>query len=62
VEAYKRGRGPGAGQGEAAQFGDRIVRRGEKHEHEWGRPLENEEGVSVKQCIECGMEVEEFEL
>lgn len=62
IDAYKRGRGAGAGQGEVAQFGDRLVRRGEKHEHEWGRPLDNEEGLSVKQCVQCGMEVEELEF
>lgn len=57
VEAYKRGKGAGGG-----EFGDKIERRGEKHEHEWGIPLENAEGATVKQCIECGMEIEELEF
>jgi DNA-repair protein complementing XP-A cells len=42
------------------QFGDRIGSG--KHEHEWGRTVENAEGESVKTCLECGMEVEEVEL
>ncbi len=46
--------------GNGAQFGDSIG--GGKHEHEWGRTVENEEGVSVKTCVECGMEVEELEF
>ncbi|KAK5012286.1 DNA repair protein rad14 [Cryomyces antarcticus] len=58
VDAYKRSRQAGGGGG---QFGD-IIGTG-KHEHEWGRSVENPEtGVSVKSCVECGMEVEELEF
>lgn len=57
VDAYKRGKVASGG-----EFGDRIERRGDRHEHEWGIPLENAEGATVKQCIECGMEIEELEF
>ncbi|KAK3493413.1 XPA protein C-terminus-domain-containing protein [Neurospora crassa] len=33
-----------------------------KHVHEWGRTVENEEGMTVKTCTTCGMEVEELEF
>jgi len=57
VEAYRRQK---AGM-EGGEFGDKIT--GGKHEHEWGRPVDNPEtGLSVKTCIECGMEVEELEF
>jgi len=58
VEAYRRNR-KGEGGGE---FGDDLGRWG-KHTHQWGRTVENEDtGVGVKTCIECGMEVEELEF
>lgn len=38
------------------------VGRGERHVHEWGRTVENEEGMTVKTCLSCGMEVEELEF
>lgn len=59
-----RGGGIAAGEGEggkAAKFGDAIGGAG-KHVHEWGRTVENEEGMTVKTCLSCGMEVEELEL
>lgn len=58
VEAWKR-----ANKGEnGGNFGD-VVGRSGKHEHEWGRPeVDDDTGVSVKKCIECGMEVEELEF
>lgn len=57
VDAYKRSK---AGM-EGGNFGDTL--KGGKHEHEWGRPVENQDtGVTVKTCIECGMEVEELEF
>ncbi|KAF4547988.1 DNA repair protein RAD14-like protein [Elsinoe fawcettii] len=57
VDAYKRRK---AGM-EGGSFGDTL--RGGKHEHEWGRAVENPEtGVAVKTCVECGMEVEELEF
>ncbi|KXL49534.1 hypothetical protein M433DRAFT_69726 [Acidomyces richmondensis BFW] len=56
VDAYKRAKGGGGG-----EFGDTIGSR--RHEHEWGRAVEDPEtGMSKKQCVECGMEVEELEL
>lgn len=57
VEAYRRNRqGPAGG-----NFGDIIGKT--KHEHQWGRGVENPEtGMTVKKCVECGMEVEELEL
>ncbi|KAK4621278.1 DNA repair protein RAD14 [Fulvia fulva] len=56
VDAYKRARGGGGG-----EFGD--VLGGGKHEHEWGRSVDDPEtGMMKKRCNECGMEVEELEL
>lgn len=60
TEAMRRSRAAGEG-GAAQNFGDEIGRGG-RHVHEWGRALENEEGMSVKTCIQCGMEVEELEF
>uniref|UniRef100_L7JEQ2 DNA repair protein RAD14 n=1 Tax=Pyricularia oryzae (strain P131) TaxID=1143193 RepID=L7JEQ2_PYRO1 len=50
-----------AGGTKARRFGDKIGDGGE-HVHDWGRAVENEEGMSVKTCMDCGMEVEELEL
>lgn len=58
VEAYRRKRENGAG---GANFGDLVGREG-KHVHDWMRPVENEEGVGIKRCADCGMEVEELEF
>ena len=55
VDAYKRARGGGGG-----EFGD-VIGKGQ-HEHEWGAAVENAEGVTVKRCVECGMQVEELEF
>lgn len=56
VDAYKKGRAGGGG-----EFGDVMGKV--KHEHEWGRSVENPEtGMSKRSCIECGMEVEELEF
>lgn len=57
TEAYRRERAGGGG----GDFGDRIDRSG-KHTHTWGRPVENADGIGVKTCVECGMELEELEL
>jgi DNA-repair protein complementing XP-A cells len=43
------------------KLGD-AVGRAERHVHEWGRTVENEEGMTVKTCLSCGMEVEELEF
>lgn len=57
TEAYRRNlKGGGIG----GQFGDTIGSG--RHEHEWGQTVENEEEMSVKTCVECGMEVEELEF
>ena len=45
----------------ATKFGD-AINNGGKHVHEWGRTVENEEGMTVKTCTSCGMEVEELEF
>lgn len=57
------GRGGGGGGGMGTGFGAEIKKRGIKHEHVWGRAVDGEEeGVGVKRCVECGMEVEELEF
>ncbi|KAF2095205.1 DNA repair protein [Rhizodiscina lignyota] len=63
VEAYKRSRGlSGVDEGGGGGSGGGWGRR-DKHEHEWGRPVDDPEtGISRKRCVECGMEVEELEL
>lgn len=61
VDAYKRSKL--AASGKEAQFGDKVSRYGERHEHEWGRAiLDPESGMSKRACVECGMEVEELEF
>lgn len=56
VDAYKRQKAGIQG----GNFGDSL---GGKHEHEWGRTVEDPDtGMTVKTCIECGMEVEELEF
>ncbi|EOD46323.1 putative dna repair protein rad14 protein [Neofusicoccum parvum UCRNP2] len=72
VEAYRRSRQAGAavgdgiglgGSGATAQFGDKVAGRFDRHEHEWGRSVEDPEtGLTKKRCVECGMEVEELEF
>ncbi|OJD29890.1 dna repair protein rad14 [Diplodia corticola] len=76
VEAYKRSRQVGAAVGDGigldgtsgggrptAQFGDKVSGRFDRHEHEWGRAVEDPEtGLTKKRCIECAMEVEELEF
>jgi DNA-repair protein complementing XP-A cells len=57
TEAYRRNMKNGS---KGGQFGDRIGSG--KHEHEWGATVENEEGMTVKTCTECGMEVEELQF
>lgn len=54
-------RAGGIGGGGTAKFGD-SVDRGGKHVHDWGRTVENEDGMTVKTCLSCGMEVEELEF
>ena len=49
------------GGGGTAKFGDSVGGAG-KHVHDWGRTVENEEGLTVKTCLSCGMEVEELEF
>lgn len=56
------GGGGGGGSSSAARFGEVIGGRSERHVHEWGRAVENEEGMTVKTCVGCGMEVEELEF
>jgi DNA-repair protein complementing XP-A cells len=57
-DAYQRSKKRGGGD---AKFGDTLA--GGKHEHEWGRSVEDPDtGMTKKACIECGMEVEELEF
>ncbi|KAI4263292.1 MAG: hypothetical protein L6R42_001558 [Xanthoria sp. 1 TBL-2021] len=58
VDAYRRSRKGGVGTG---AFGDDMGNGG-KHTHTWGRAVENDEGIGVKTCVDCGMEVEELEF
>ncbi|EGD88184.2 DNA repair protein [Trichophyton rubrum D6] len=54
-EAHRRNREGGGG-----SFGDTLGGR-QRHVHQWGRPVDNAEtGMSVKTCVDCGMEVEEI--
>ncbi|KAK5101245.1 DNA repair protein rad14 [Lithohypha guttulata] len=56
VEAYRRNRA-----GNSSQFGDDLGDG--KHIHDFGRAVENpDSGIPVKQCLGCGLEVEELEL
>lgn len=56
VEATKRARAGGGG-----TFGDVIGNA--RHEHEWGRGVEDPEtGMIKRTCIDCGMETEELEF
>jgi DNA-repair protein complementing XP-A cells len=57
AEAYRRNMKAGTSGG---AFGDAIG--GGRHEHEWGREVENADGTTVKTCTECGMEVEVMEF
>ncbi|KAG2421931.1 hypothetical protein HFD88_005907 [Aspergillus terreus] len=58
VDAYRRSRQGVAG----GNFGDDLGNGG-RHVHQWGRSTENPDtGISVKKCVDCGMEVEELEF
>ncbi|KAH6608214.1 hypothetical protein Trco_004527 [Trichoderma cornu-damae] len=62
TEAFRRQAGTlGSKNGAPSKFGD-TVGGGGRHVHEWGRTVENEEGMTVKTCVTCGMEVEELEF
>lgn len=62
TEAFRRQAGTlGNKNGAPSKFGD-AVGGGGRHVHEWGRTVENEEGMTVKTCVSCGMEVEELEF
>ncbi|KAK4159708.1 phosphate transport-domain-containing protein [Cladorrhinum sp. PSN259] len=50
----------GLGQ-KATKFGD-TVGGGGKHVHEWGRTVENEDGMTIKTCLSCNMEIEVLEF
>lgn len=59
TDAFRRQAG-NLGKSGANKFGDAIG--GGKHVHEWGNTVENEDGMTVKTCTDCGMEVEELEF
>lgn len=65
TDAYRRNTGrlaDGPDGQRAKKFGDVVGGGNGKHVHEWGRAVENAEGMSVKTCVSCGMEVEELEF
>jgi DNA-repair protein complementing XP-A cells len=57
TDAFRRSTGKLAG-GAAGSGGTKDG----KHVHEWGRTVENEDGVTVRTCLVCEMEVEELEF
>ena len=59
TDAFRRQAGTLGGSG-ARKFGDSVGST--RHVHEWGRTVENAEGMTVKTCVDCGMEVEELEF
>lgn len=59
TDAFRRQAGNLSKSG-ASKFGDAIG--GGRHVHEWGRTVENADGMTVKTCTDCGMEVEELEF
>lgn len=59
TDAFRRQAGTLSKSG-ASKFGDAIG--GGKHVHAWGRTVENADGMTVKTCTDCGMEVEELEF
>lgn len=61
TEAFRRQAAAGRDAGKNSKFGDAVGSAG-RHVHDWGRVVENENGMTVKTCTECGMEVEEMEL
>ncbi|KAJ2900642.1 hypothetical protein MKZ38_002301 [Zalerion maritima] len=61
TDAYRRQRGVDVdkdGTVGPKKFGDRLG--GGKHVHEWGNTIEKEDGMTVRTCTGCGMEVEEM--
>ncbi|KXH36592.1 DNA repair protein [Colletotrichum nymphaeae SA-01] len=60
TEAIRRQQATTAAGAGPRKFGDSVG--GGKHVHDWGRAVENEEGMTVKKCNGCGMEVEELEF
>lgn len=56
TDAFRRQQAGGG----PARFGDAVG--GGKHVHTWGTAVENEEGMTVRTCLECNMEVEEMEF
>ena len=59
TDAFRRAAGT-LGKSGASKFGD-AIREG-RHVHQWGQTVQNEEGMTIKTCVDCGMEVEELEL
>ncbi|SPO03518.1 related to DNA repair protein RAD14 [Cephalotrichum gorgonifer] len=57
TEAFRRQQSGAKG---PTKFGDTIA--GGKHVHNWGTAVQNEDGMTVRKCLECDMEVEEMEF
>lgn len=55
TEAYRKSMKAGTSGG---AFGDAIGNG--RHEHEWGQEVQKPDGMTVRTCVECGMEVEEL--
>lgn len=59
TDAFRRQAGT-LGKTGASKFGDSVGSG--RHVHDWGRTVQNEEGMTIKTCVDCGMEVEELEM
>lgn len=58
TDAFRRQQAGGSGG--PAKFGDAVG--GGKHVHTWGTAVTDGEGMTVRTCLECKMEVEEMDL
>lgn len=58
TDAFRRQAGTLGATG-ASRFGDAVAPA--RHVHDWGRAVKDE-GLTVKTCVDCGMEVEELEM
>lgn len=68
TEAFRRNNNKGGiggtasgAAGKPAKFGDAIGDR-VKHVHDWGRTVENADGMTIKTCTTCNMEIEVLEF
>ncbi|KAF5637493.1 DNA-repair complementing XP-A cells [Fusarium sp. NRRL 25303] len=59
TDAFRRQAGNLSKSG-ASKFGDTIG--GGRHVHEWGRTVENEDGMTVKTCVDCAQQTDAPDL